>query len=171
MGHDGPRGISGPAGWIDSITPGRYETIVISSRGITNANIEELSDRVRHLGSIAPTLIFGPIQFYEPNMPTVYSTMVGQQTHAEVVRALNSALQSEPVERDRLMKERLGNIEGVTYVSLLDLTCPGGECNHFDANGWPMLIDNSHMSSTASRQLLSVVKRTIDLPLRSELRQ
>jgi hypothetical protein len=70
---------------------------------------------------------------------------------------LDAAVRDVQFESDSVYKERLKG-SPVSYVSMIDRLCPKAACRHFDKSGWPILIDDSHLSLAAAAELISEVK-------------
>jgi SGNH domain (fused to AT3 domains) len=75
----------------------------------------------------------------------------------------DAAVHADPFEYDEMLKGSLAEIPGVKYISLLDIICPGKQCQHFDAAGWPILIDDSHLSVAASYDLVERIAERIEI--------
>jgi len=107
--------------------------------------------------------VLGPIQYYRPNMPTIYMKSVGRVPDAEITKLFDAAVHPDSFEHDEMLKLSLAEISGVKYISLLDIMCPGKQCQHFDAAGWPILVDDSHLSVAASYELVGRIAERFEI--------
>ena len=152
--------------WIGADLPAKkYDTVVISIRGAvanatgmrkTEITVAEVLELARSIAKHTPVTIFGPITYYEPYMPDTYAMIVGNRTTEQIDAIFDDAVQPEQFEVDAQYRVAVMP-EGVRYVSLLSILCPGGpaSCRHFDANHLPILVDASHMSLAAAIDLLT----------------
>lgn len=139
-----------------------YDYLVISSRGISLSNLPDVLKFATQAATHTSVLIFGPIQYYQPNMPTIFPTVVGLKDADEMDAIFDDAIVPSQFEVDRaLTQAKLAS--GVTYVSLLSALCPNGplSCSHLGKDGLPILIDDSHLSLSASAKLINDISPTL----------
>jgi peptidoglycan/LPS O-acetylase OafA/YrhL len=139
-----------------------YDYLVISSRGLDVKGPDGMLAFAGQVAKHIPVTILGPIQYYDPSMPTIYSLAVDGDTHEQIGALFDESVVLDQFEVDRLLREaRLP--DGVRYVSLLAVLCPNGpgSCSHFDKNGLPILLDGSHLSLPASEKLISDIGRLL----------
>lgn len=154
------------ADWVDSgLSNAGYDAAIISVRAGGLYTAEVVAPRVKEIAQHIPVTLLGPIHFYKPNMPTLYPTLVGSVPTARIEEAFDRAVQESQFAADAYYRAELDG-SSVNYVSLLDILCPDGKssCRHFDQNGWPILVDNSHMSIQAAREIIAEVKGRIVQP-------
>lgn len=106
--------------------------------------------------------VLGPIQYYEPSLPILYSRMVGHPDKTEMLQTFTEAVHSGPFQVDTYLSETLKGT-GINYVSLLAVTCPTGpdSCAHLDSTGLPVRIDASHLSAPAADFITDAIARKI----------
>ncbi len=137
----------------------QFDRIIISVRVMrtqTARDIVRLSKSLAERGTRVTVL--GPIQYYRPNLPTLYTTMVDRFTPAQIAQAFNQAVQPEQFEVDAILAESFRN-SSVDYVSLLAINCPTGpsSCDHWDSDGVPINVDDSHLTAAAARALIGKI--------------
>lgn len=136
-----------------------FDRIVISARVDRLKSAEEmvaLASAIAARGT--PVTVLGPIQYYRPNLPTLYPTLVDRFSPAQMTEAFNRAVQSQQFDIDTFLAEAFKGSR-VDYVSVLSLTCPAGpsSCDHIDSDGMPITVDNSHLTATAAKALISTI--------------
>lgn len=140
--------------YLDDIKSNKFDAIVLSTRAeLEEPYVQRFLERVERLSKVSSVYVLGPIQFYKPNMPTIYSGSVGKIPTGQIKAKFDLAVQESQFRIDKIMRGSLANFSGVSYISLLDAMCPNKKCRHFDKEGWPILVDNSHLSLPASREL------------------
>lgn len=113
-----------------------------------------------------PVIVMGPITFYQPNMPTLYAAHINKDS-VKLDRIFDAAIYKETLDSDKYLAEIFGDETNIRYTSLIDVLCPEGprRCRHNTPQGWPILIDNSHMSPSGVRALLADLVSRQDLIL------
>jgi peptidoglycan/LPS O-acetylase OafA/YrhL len=151
---------------IDNLKRGDFDAVFLSTQVVLSKNpvaAQKFLARIEQLTKITTVYVLGPIQYYRPNMPTIYMKSVGGVPDAEIGKLFDSAVHADPFEYDEMLKGSLAEISSVKYISLLDIMCPGKQCQHFDAAGWPILIDDSHLSVAASHDLVGRIAERIEI--------
>ena len=142
--------------WIERVLPNvGYDYVVISVRGMKTAgDVREIRKVAVKIARKTPVVILGPITYYKPYMPATYALAVGTESKGQISSDFDRAVQSVQFDVDAEYKRR--SEPNVYYISLLSQLCPHGShsCTHFDESGFPILIDGSHMSRAASRELI-----------------
>ena len=162
--------------WIDNLTKGDFDGVIFVTKAALHVAPDaarEYFARIRRLEKIAKVYVLGPIQYYRPNMTTIYMGSIGRVSEGDIKRMFDNAVQAEQFEYDKMLRRSLAGISSVNFISLLDITCPGGHCTHFDASGWPILIDDSHLSVEASLDLMEKIVEPLALstPMRHSAKQ
>lgn len=158
----------GLIGWLaDPTNYAGYDALILSTRNIERQKAEDIARTAIALAERVPqhVIVSGPAPFYAPNMPTIFPTLIGRPAD-EIDARLDAALSADQFENDRMLRTMFEGSE-VTYVSVIDVICNGRPdgCQHLDEDGWPILIDNSHMSSTTSARLAHQFRDSGALPL------
>jgi hypothetical protein len=151
---------------IDNLKKGDFDAVILTTQVVLNKDpvgFQKFVARVQDLTKVTAVYVLGPIQFYRPNMPTIYMRSVGKVSDAEMGKLFDTAVHPDPFEYDEALKRSLAKISGVKYISLLDIMCPGKQCQHFDAAGLPILIDDSHLSVAASYDLVGRIAERFEI--------
>ncbi|WP_298916318.1 hypothetical protein [uncultured Algimonas sp.] len=79
----------------------------------------------------------------------------------DIDAAFDEALDARLTSLDAQMAHQLTETR-VNYISLFDVICESDVtlCSHFDTQGWPILVDNSHFSRQASIEVVAKAKST-----------
>jgi len=141
--------------WLQKQSFSEYDALLISSRTPPSNNDGLIM--LKDIGEKIPVYVIGPIPFYEPNQRTIYEQMVGSYPRKDIEKRFDEALSPIQAKLDKSLKKTISQIRNVKYISLYNIICPQRKCQHFDANGLPILIDNSHMSITASAEVMSKI--------------
>lgn len=141
--------------WILTADLSQFDAVFYSSSTfITPITAVIGGSSLKIIAEKTPVYVFGPIQFYEPNMPTLYGQMVGSRTRSEMNNRFDEAVSDDQFIYDASIEAFINSVPNTHFVSLLDVTCPRERCRHFDGRGWPVLIDNSHMNVTTSEHVI-----------------
>lgn len=140
--------------WVDTTDFGRFDAVIFSSRNI-RPTPPNLAKRLEKISEQTQLYYLGPIPYLEPNMPTLYPKLVGATSDEEIDKRFQAAVSNDQFEKDKALKEQYGSHPNITYISMTDIICPEGTCQFRDPQGWPILIDNSHMSVEASEMVIS----------------
>lgn len=140
--------------WVDETDFSQFEAVIFSSRNVRETP-KNLATRLDKISSQTTLYYIGPIPYFEPNMPTLFPTLTGKVSDEEIYKRFEAAMDVAQFEKDRVLKEQFGNNSDINYISMIDIVCPDGKCQFRDPDGWPILIDNSHMSVEASEMFLS----------------
>jgi len=152
--------------FLDNLKKGDFEAIILTTQVLLNKNpvaAQKFFARIQHLTKVTKVYVLGPIQYYRPNMPAIYMGSINRVADAEIGKLFDAAVQAGPFEYDEMLKRSLAEIPGVKYISLLNIMCPGKRCQHFDAAGWPILIDDNHLSVAASHDLVGRLAERIEI--------
>ncbi|MXQ12665.1 acyltransferase family protein [Microvirga makkahensis] len=140
--------------YLDQLRPGDFDGIIMTTREVlSDTYLRAFVNRAARLAEITSVHVVGPIQFYRPNMPELYEGMVGRLTRDLISSRFDAAVQDAQFQSNERYKELLAEKPAVNYISPLDTLCPKRKCKHFDKDGWPILIDNTHMGLAASHEL------------------
>ena len=141
--------------WIETSDLSEFDIILLSSRNL-EVNIPSQTIEILDKISSQSTLYYiGPIPHFEPNMPTLFPTLIGTISDTEIDKKFEAAMNPEIFEKDKAFEASFAEMPNITYVSMTDIICPQNQCKYRDPDGWPILIDNSHLSVEASEMFLS----------------
>ena len=136
-----------------------FDLVVVSSRLATVALAEILSATLERISERGfPVTLLGPIQYYSPNLPTLFPTLAGTMGKTQMLQNFTEAVQPHQFQVDTYLRGRL-SLSDVQYISLLDVTCPMGpeSCEHLDPDGRPVTIDDSHLSAQAAQAIVDII--------------
>ena len=148
--------------WVDNYDLNKFDAVIFSSRLVTDRLRDDLRLRLNKIGSQTRLLFFGPIPFFEPNMPTVFPPFAGEANDDALDGKFGEAMKDEQFITDAALMKRFENNPNIEYISMMKLICPDNICTFRDPDGWPILIDNSHMSVEASEMFLSRLSLDFD---------
>ena len=144
--------------WLDGIPASgpQFDRVVISSRILHENVAHELAERAKRLAESTSVTVLGPMQFYLPDLTTLYPTMVSTFSRADMDEAFDEAVRPEPFAIDQYFKDAFAGSK-VEYISVLDLTCPEGpqSCWHLDDDGLPITIDATHLTLGAAKSVVA----------------
>lgn len=146
-------------GWIertarDAKSP--FDRIIFSGRVNRLESAEPLEFLAKGIAAHGtPMTVIGPSQYYRPNLPSLYPTLVDRFSHDQMAQAFTDAVQPDQFAIDAWLSEAFEGSD-VEYISLLSITCPTGRtsCNHFDPDGLPVMVDDSHFTAEEARAII-----------------
>jgi len=144
--------------WVDEADLHRFDAILFSSRNLPAGIPKQTMQLIDKMASESKLYLFGPSLYFEPNMPTLYPTLRGKFTKEEIGKKFEEALSQDQFNKDKTFKKQFSLNADINYVSMIDIMCSNGTCEFWDKEGWPILIDNSHMSVEASDMFMSRFK-------------
>ncbi|MEP3890022.1 MAG: acyltransferase family protein [Hellea sp.] len=142
------------------------EHIVISSLK-TSSRQESFIDRdvLEKIASRSSTkvTIMGPIPFYEPSQIDQYQRF-GHLTRAELNEKFTASLVARVFDAD---KNRAREYSNHTYASPMKILCPTGpaSCRHLTTDGLPLTLDDSHVSTVGSIEVIAKMVESGELDL------
>lgn len=130
-----------------------YDYVIVATRLFDTGDrlTKNLSSAIKKLSENIHVIVIGPIFYYEKNMNDIYIDNFHSNNKKEIFDRHLSGL---PFLSDAALKEEVGDHHNVTYISTIEILCKNNECNPFDSNGNPMLIDSTHLSVNASREIV-----------------
>lgn len=136
----------------------QFDIVIMTARIEDKRGAELFANVAEAVGTVVPVVALGPIQHYNPDLPTMYPTVIGRLSRSLMEQRFSDAVQEKQFEVDQFLRDRFSNT-AIKYVSLLDLLCPGGRgyCRHFDSDGLPITIDNSHLSLTGAQDIMNEI--------------
>lgn len=139
-----------------------FDHIVMSARLDTIPAAKAFSDFAELTSQKVPVTVLGPIQYYVPNLPTMFPIMAGVLSQSDMLEKFSNAVQPAQFAVDVFLRKRLAGTR-VNYISLLDVTCPGGasHCQHLDDEGMPVTIDNSHLSMKSAQAVIDAAENRL----------
>lgn len=140
--------------WVDNTDLVRFEAVLYSGRGLQTDIPPEIMNQLNKIASETTLYFVGPVLFFEPNMPSIYPKFKGKISDDEIDQKFQAALSEEQFEKDKIFQQFFSDNPNINYISMTDIICPNNECEFRDPNGWPILIDNSHLSVEASEMFL-----------------
>ncbi|WP_366658295.1 acyltransferase family protein [Fodinicurvata sp. EGI_FJ10296] len=142
--------------WLSGDDVIKYERVIISVFGNSREDADGMAEFAIELSETVPVTVLGPIQFYQPNLPSLFPRFYSSVPSEDLNSLLDRAIQSDQFEISRDLED-LFDGSGVQFVSLLKYTCPYGPvtCMNLDSEGLPVTIDNSHLSVNAAGVLVS----------------
>ena len=143
--------------WLLAADLGGFDAVIVTARGAAARSPDGYVALLEHLARKLPTLAFGPIHHYVPNQTSLYLSSAGRMDADAMNAVFDRALAPSRFEVNRSIKSALQGSD-VTYVDALEVLCEGGagdgagdggppRCRHLDADGLPVLVDNTHMSA------------------------
>lgn len=131
----------------DHIAHKKLDAVILSIRW-KSPDIEEAahSTLAKLKASTPHVYVIGPIMSYNTHLPRLL-TRAAQLSDDRIVER---ALRRDPFEIDNRFKAAFAGA-GVTYVSLIDLLCPLGECQTLDSDNLPLQHDSNHLTAGGSR--------------------
>ncbi len=150
--------------YLDNIEDKKFDVVIMTTREpLRGAVLEEFENRAMRVAKHASVYVLGPVQFYQPNMPTIFEKASGSKPPLLIAAEFDAAVQDAQFESDSRYRDLFMGQKDIKYISLLSSMCPNGKCKHFDKDGWPILIDNSHMSLEAATELIDRIKPQFNL--------
>lgn len=150
--------------YLDEIDERQFDAIIMTTRQpLFGTDLDDFTKRAKRVSKYSKVYVLGPIQFYQPNMPTIYEQSSGKKTTLMIKSELDAAVRKEQFDSDARYSKIFDEKSGVRYVSLINQMCANGKCSHFDKEGWPILIDNSHMSLEAATDLFGRIRPQVSL--------
>jgi hypothetical protein len=145
----------------------KFDAIVLSANWTGyQAVLPELSGVVRELAQTGrPVVVIGPSVEFSSALPVLLSARrPGAGTH---LRQAGGWLLKAAVDLDVRMRELLGAMPNVLYVSPISEVCPDRVCPVLLENGVPLTWDSSHLTAEGSalvsalllKRMSSVVRR------------
>ena len=139
--------------FLDNLGPDDFRAVIMTTRANLFAeNLAAYTKRAERLAQFGSVIILGPIQFYKPNMPDIFGGANVLTDKPAMTQMLNNAVQAAQFDADSRYRSAFLHTSA-RYLSLIDVTCPQGKCQHLDSKGFPILIDNSHLSLEAATSI------------------
>ncbi|MEM9571955.1 MAG: acyltransferase family protein [Pseudomonadota bacterium] len=127
--------------------PDERDNAAIVEAGL-RASLLRLARNNRSIVLLGPT----PEINYNPTLASARAKMLG----FSVVPAFNFELHQKRIAKtDEILQRVADEIEGVEYLPIADLICSQEICQIANDDGIPFFIDDDHLSSAASRHLLT----------------
>ncbi|MGQ7818409.1 acyltransferase family protein [Metapseudomonas furukawaii] len=150
--------------FLDSKSVNQFSAVVITTRqSLSGRNLRDFFARTKRVSAKTQVYVLGPIQFYQPNMPAIFEQSAGRKTSRMIASELDAAVKKDQFASDGRYRRIFRGQPRIKYISLIDQMCFRGKCKHFDSQGWPILVDNSHMSLEAATELVSNIKPQLKL--------
>lgn len=149
--------------WVEKTDLSVFDAVVYSGRNLNTDIPPQIMDRLSKIATETKLYFIGPILYLEPNMPTLFPTLTGKMSGKDIDRKFEESLSPKEFEKDKFFKEYFREDPRVKYISMTDLICPSGKCQFRDRDGWPILIDNSHLSVEASTMFTSQIPFEFDI--------
>jgi len=134
-----------------------YDTVIVSVQNLNNNAVRDLARRLVQLSiEVDVEIVFlGPIPYASPNMPMTFPSQSGNE-RKQVTAALRDTLHPRTFGYEEIYENIFVN-SSVRYISMQSFLCAAGpdSCDVLDREGWPILIDNSHLSPKIARELIS----------------
>ncbi|MEO1039726.1 MAG: acyltransferase family protein [Pseudomonadota bacterium] len=148
--------------WSETELPGLpYDAVIATARQEDETTLELFAQAVNALHQHIPVTVIGPVPHYTPDTQTLFERHINASA-SRLDRRFDAAVSRSRLRFDAVLAAAL---DGPSYHSVQNRFCPTGpsSCAHFDENGWPILIDASHMSPTAVRDLIENRLPRLDL--------
>jgi hypothetical protein len=141
--------------WVERTDLSTFDAVLYSGRNLNTEIPAQTMQRLNKIASETKLYFIGPVPYFEPNMPSLFPHLTGKMSDLEINKKFQEALSQEQFNKDKIFRDLFAANDDINYISMTDVICPKGECQFRDPNGWPILIDNSHMSVEASEMFLS----------------
>jgi peptidoglycan/LPS O-acetylase OafA/YrhL len=129
-----------------SVVEARRPTVVILSAFWKPSMVPDLERALHTFSKISGTsvVVIGNTPVFEESVPIYLGRHIAQPIGVSDRSAI-----------ERLLREKFGagDLPGVKYVPLSDLTCPGGRCALTDEGGVPYYLDDGHLTKVGSHWL------------------
>lgn len=131
------------------------DSIVDNNRLPSDIDIENFRNSIEKLRRGGQLYVVGPVPHYLPIIPESYPALIADGDQRSVVRALDKAVQVDRYALRDIVHDAFTQDDKIHFVDPLRYFCPREKCRHFDSKGWPILLDASHLTPRASRELVS----------------
>lgn len=140
--------------WVENTDLSAFDSILYSGRNLNTDIPAQTLQRLNKIASDTKLYFVGPVPYFEPNMPTLFPTLTGRMSDADIDQKFQDALSAEKFEKDKVFRVMFAENPKINYISMTDIVCPDNKCQFRDPEGWPILLDNSHFSVEASEMFL-----------------
>lgn len=141
--------------WVEKTDLSIFDSVLYSGRNLSTDIPKQTMERLSKIASDTNLYFIGPVPYFEPNMPTLFPTLTGKMSNEDIDKRFEEALSQEKFEKDIIFRELFRNNSQIEYISMTDIICPSKKCQFRDPDGWPILLDNSHLSVEASKMFSS----------------
>jgi len=141
--------------YLDRLEGQKFDTVIVSTRGINNGNISTFKNRIKKLSKDNQVYVVGPVSYYKPRIPDLYPKLLEKHTPKEIQIKLDEAIQKGRFEVRDIMKNKLQDLSNVNLIDPLQAICPDSICQHYDTKGFPLYLDATHLTPRASRELIA----------------